>query len=429
MHRSDGPVDRGQRLERPAVDLDTRQEVTLPTRSATAWLGVRLTVAVLFLGLGASFVVSTAAVMQEFRHAGWLEIVLGHSHVLFFFPVFGLLVLAAFFVPTALLAYVYWVHIPFGKVRLLMGVVALAMLSYALALWMDRPPRWFWEASPRALALDRGSPNGCGQEGKPACLRAPLASTFSKLRAVAQTRTDLHQLARACIINPLTRPVDQHVRRYCFPADSDLDTPGCCRAQAGFSNALAKLHADPANRSRSGTLEALLLPGKVFFVALILIVGVLLATRREATTHLCPEWTSAMDRGVVIGALAMLVWPLMDYAYQQTANLLFGGGTSGLQMRISLFVAPWTVLMLSCFLQYHGRALEALGQFAFVAITLAGVAFYDQSYMWATRSLGIGADYWVVASLIALAVLGGVLLLWPRLSSTPPDASRLPART
>lgn len=429
MHRSDGPVDRGQRLEPSTVGLNTGHEVTLSSRSAMAWLGVRLTVAVLFLSLGASFVVSTAAVMHEFRHAGWLALVLGHSHVLLFFPVFGLLVLAAFFVPTALLAYVYWVHIPFGKVRLLVGVGVLGMLSYALALWMDKPPRSLWEASPRAVALDRGSPIDCGQGGQPACLRAPFASTFSKLRAIAQTKTDLHHLARACMINPLTRlPDSHHQKLYCFAADSNLDAFECCNAQARFANALLQLHADPGNRSGSGTLDALSLPGKFFFVLMIMIVGVLLATRRGAIAKLWPEWASAMDRGVVIGALAMLLWPLMDYSYQQTANLLFGGGHSGLQMRVSLFVPPWTVLMLSCFLRYLGRPLEALGQVAFVTIAVACVAFFDQLYMWAMRSLGIGADYWVVASLITLAVLGCVLLVWP-LRSTRPDPIDQPTRT
>ena len=52
----------------------------------------------------------------------------------------------------------------------------------------------------------------------------------------------------------------------------------------------------------------------------------------------------------------MLFWPAMDYGYQQTANVLFGRwGSAGPQLRLSLVIAPWALLLLFYFLTRLGK--------------------------------------------------------------------------
>src|SRR5262245_6079703 len=116
--------------------------------------GARIFVAVAYLILGASFVASSAILINEFRAGEWPLLVMAHSHLFFFFPVFALLALAAFYVPSVIFTHFYWNHLPYGKIRFLLGLVAVAALAVGLAWWLDAKPRAVWEVSPRALAAD-----------------------------------------------------------------------------------------------------------------------------------------------------------------------------------------------------------------------------------------------------------------------------------
>ena len=144
----------------------------------------RVFVAVVYLILGLSFVASTALLIQEFQGTDWRSMVIAHSHMFLFFPVFGILALAAFYLPSVVFADLYWRHLPYGKLRFLAGLVVLAALSYGVSWWLDAKPRAVWEVSPRALSADRGDPAGCGlgAGGAPACARAPILATLAKLR-------------------------------------------------------------------------------------------------------------------------------------------------------------------------------------------------------------------------------------------------------
>ena len=53
-------------------------------------VGARVFVALAFLLLGASFLLSTGILINEFRDAEWRSMVVVHSHLFFFFPVFFL---------------------------------------------------------------------------------------------------------------------------------------------------------------------------------------------------------------------------------------------------------------------------------------------------------------------------------------------------
>ena len=123
----------------------------------------------------------------------------------------------------------------------------------------------------------------------------------------------------------------------------------------------------------------------------------------------------------MIGALAMLFWPAMDYAYQQTSNALFGRFNPGLQLRLSLVIAPWALLLLFYFLRRFGKQGEMVGQISGVVLAAVAVLRYEQLNDWGVRLLGIGADQWFLAALTVLAFGGLIALLWLRRHSRYPQ--------
>src|SRR5882724_8307464 len=110
-----------------------------------AMTGARVFVAIAFFILGASFLASTALLIQEFQAADWWSMVVVQSHLFFFFPVFGLLALAAFYLPAVIFADLYWRHLPYGRLRFLIGLVVVAVVSVGVASWLDKKPRALYE--------------------------------------------------------------------------------------------------------------------------------------------------------------------------------------------------------------------------------------------------------------------------------------------
>jgi len=111
----------------------------------------------------------------------------------------------------------------------------------------------------------------------------------------------------------------------------------------------------------------------------------------------------------------------MDYAYQQTSNALFGRFNPGLQLRLSLVIAPWALLLLFYFLRRFGKQGEMVGQISGVVLAAVAVLRYEQLNDWGVRLLGIGADQWFLAALTVLALGGLIALLWLRRHSKYPQ--------
>ena len=376
-------------------------------------VGARIFVALCFVVLGASFVASTALLIYEFQRLDWLAMVVAHSHLFFFFPVLGVLALFAFYLPSVVFTHLYWNHLPYGKLRFLIGLVAVAAGSYGFAQYLDKPPRAIWEVSPTALLADKGAPG-----------RAAILDTLSETRKAAQTRVGLSNFARNCAPDPLMEAPDEMLKeRYCFPAKARLKGAECCQAQSRFAQSVSRLQADPNQRSMSAVYDQVFLPLKVFFVLVVIAIGGLLAYWRDRIDQHYRELMPRLERGVMIGALAMLFWPAMDYAYQQTSNVLFGRFNPGLQLRLSLVIAPWALVLLFYFLRRFGKQGEMVGQISGVVLAAVAVLRYEQLNDWGVRLLGIGADQWNLAFLTALAFGGLVALLWLRRRSRYPQAA------
>jgi hypothetical protein len=374
--------------------------------------GARVFVAVLFLILGAAFIASTAVLVREFQDLDWGAMVVAHSHLFFFFPVFGILALAAFYLPAVIFTDLYWRHLPYGKLRFLLGAIVVGGLSMFLAKLLDTEPRALWEISPGALVADRGEPQGCAASSG-SCRRAPIVSALADLRREGQSRLGLSKFARSCLVDRMLEfPDEMDKERYCFPAGAKLKGAACCEAQRLFRNEITRLQADPAQRSLSATYDRVFLPLKVFFILIVVLIAALLAKWRDRIDEFYRELVPTIERGVIIGAFAMLFWPIMDYGYQQTANVLFGR-FHGAQLRYSLVIVPWALLLLFYFLRRLGKQGELIGQIAGVVTAAVAVLRYEDLNDWAVRLLGIGTNMWVIGVLVALAVVGFVGLIRP----------------
>src|SRR5262245_21795176 len=166
-------------------------------------VGARIFVAVAFFILGASFLASTGLLIYEFRDLEWLTMVVVHSHLFLFFPVFGLLALIAFFLPSVVLTHLYWNHVPYGKARFILGFAVIASLAYGLAWSLDAEPRAIYEASPQALLADKGD-NAKGRE--------PILSVLADLRETAQHRFGLQSFGRTCKTDQLLEVPEEMVK-------------------------------------------------------------------------------------------------------------------------------------------------------------------------------------------------------------------------
>ena len=383
--------------------------------------GARIFVAVVYALLGAAFLASSAILIAEFRADDWFGILVAHSHLFFFFAVFGILALAAFYLPSVVFTHLYWTHLPYGRLRYVLGLIVVAALSAAVGWWLDAKPRAIWEVSPRALAADKGEAVACEASGS-TCRRAPILDALAGLREAAQHRVGLSKFARTCAVDPLLDiPEDMTKERWCFPAQSPLDGTACCRVQIRFAEAVARREADPEQRSLTAKLDVVFMPLKIFFVVILVVIGGLLAAWRNKLDQYYQQLVPDLERGVIIGAVAMLFWPLMDYGYQQTANVLFGRWV-GTQIRLSLVIAPWALLLLFYFLRHLGAYSAIVGQISGVVVAAVYVLRYESLNDWAVHLLGIGADPWTMLALVGIALLGLAALVWPRGAATAPTS-------
>lgn len=394
--------------------------------------GARIFVGLVFVALGASFLASTGLLIREFQGTDWLSMVVAHSHLFIFFPLLGILALVAFYLPAVIFTHLYWAHLPFGRLRFLAGLVAVGALTYWATGFLDKSPRALWEVSPQAFSADKGNPAGCGAGGS-ACQRASMPDVLTNLRQAGQQRVGLAKFARSCQLDEyLEETEDMRQLRYCFPAKAMLLGKACCEVQRRFSGEVDRLQADPAQRSLAATYDRFFMPLKIFFVLVVICIGVLLALWRDRVDEHYAALVPAMERGLIIGAFAMLFWPAMDYAYQTTSNIMFGRAGSGAQLRLSLVLAPWALLLLFYFLRRLGKQGEMIGQISGVIAGAVALLRYEELNDWAVRLLGIGTPPWMLAVLVGLAVSGFIGLIWPwRISPINADvaeSSGLPRR-
>lgn len=405
--------------------------------------GTRIFVIFVFSVIGIAFLSMPAVLIFEFGganpiepRADWLAIATLYSHHFLFFPVLGIFTLAAFYIPACVFVDMYWRVVRFGRARFLIGALVLAGLSFQVAGWLQDGAPAFWQLTPAALRQDRGSPEVCGPyqiPASPVCTscsvapkqpqtvcrsRQPLLKSLRDLREVSQNSVGLAPFARACSQSPLIEPPpSQNAQRYCFVSGNLTGAETCCAAQGDFNAVLRELYATVANRSMLDAAHRLTLPVFVFFMLILLAIGGLLVARRTAVDTFYSDWVIRLERGVILGALAMIVWPLANHAFVASSAVLYGTETRSTYVALAPFFSAlfglWALMILFYFYRKAERDAEGAGKALGVIASVLTVLNYSEIVSYAERFIGAGAGWealLVLLALLALAASGSSFL-------------------
>ncbi len=386
-------------------------------------LGARAFVFFVYVLLGASFVVVPALLIWEFGTEKALTFVTFDSHLFLFFPTLGLVALAAFYLPSCAFVDMYWRHVRLGPMRFLAGLVLLGAAAWYIGQGLaSNPHRSVWDLKPATLAEDKSEPAGCEESGR--CERVALLDGVTNLRKVSQNRIGVHEFYRSCRAEPLIgSDGSEEVKRFCFASTPLTDSPPlstdaeCCQAQQRYQSAIDRLYLDPTEQSITGRVHKLLLPGKVFFLFILLAISILLTVRHTGVKNHYPEQIARIEIGVLVGAAAMIFFPLMSQGYVQSADALFGvqqkGGFRAIVPLMSFLFGAWAMLLLLFSFRQHDHDLELAAKLAGVAASTIAVFKYDILVSIIVRYLGSGADELSVLLVFGLAILAVIVLLSP----------------
>lgn len=379
------------------------------------FLGVKLFVLGVFAALGLSFIALPITLMLEFPAADALTLATFYSHLFVFFPTFGVATLCAFYTPACVFTDMYWKHVRHGRLRFALGFGVVTAVAVSLAAWLgSSEERSMFEIAPDVLSKDVGEPSGCGATGRQVCRRLGVLAAANNVREVSQSRMGLAALARSCRVDPLLEPAlgTAQRKRFCFastplregaPLLTDAE---CCSAQKDFVDAIGVMYADKNQRSVTGRVHHALLAAKVFFMLVLLVISVLLAVRRTSLDSHYAGYLAGIERGVLIGAVAMVIYPVMSHAFLQSAALLYGATSEvGYRATAPYFTfafGAWAILLLLFFYRRRDKEIEALVRFGGVLAGAVAVFKYDLIIDVFVRGFGSGAT---AVTLIGLAVV------------------------
>jgi hypothetical protein len=397
--------------------------------------GTRIFVIFVFSVIGIAFLSMPAVLLFEFGGANpfdpraeWLEIATLYSHHFLFFSVLGIFTLAAFYIPACVFVDMYWRVVRFGRARFLIGALVLAGLSFQVAGWLQDGTPAYWQLTPAALQQDRGSPEICGPYQSSASVictncnvtlkqpqtvcrsRQPLLKSLRDLREVSQNSIGLAPFARACSQSPLIEPPSsQTAQRYCFVSGKLTDADTCCAAQRDFNAVLRELYATQANRSMLDAVHRITLPVFVFFMLILLAIGGLLVMRRTTVDTFYSDWVVRLERGVILGALAMIIWPLANHAFVASSAVLYGTETRSTYVSLAPFFSAlfglWALMILFYFYRKAERDAEGAGKAFGIIASVLTVLNYSEIVNYAERYIGAGAGWEALLVLLALLLL------------------------
>jgi hypothetical protein len=386
-------------------------------------IGARIFVFLAYLGIGLSFLATTAVLAHEFWNSGWFDFVTTDSHLFLFFPTLGIVALLAFYTPSTALTDLYWHHVPLGKLRFTLGILLLGAFSYLIAAeLLASPKRSAWEIAPAALKEDKGDPPGCALAASGTCQRLPVLQALKNLRQVSQTHLGLAEFIRDCDRDVLLEGTPgPESKRFCFastplsptpPLQSDAD---CCRAQERLTAAISAQVAYQERRSLTAKVHAWLLPLKVFFLLLLLAISVLLVLRHKSIEQYYKGNMARIEFGVIVGTAAALFFPFMSQAFVQSAEALYGvtgrGTFSLITPLLSLAFGAWTLLMVFFFYRRRDKEIEVLGKMGSAAAGVLAVLQYTILTAIFVRALGSGADAYSIIALTTICIIAAAVTL------------------
>ena len=380
--------------------------------------------------LALSFLVTTAVLMYEFGSfanpanlggSQWFSLAVLYSHLFVFFPTFGIMALAAFFIPASVFVDMYWHHVPYGRARFIAGFLVVAALSVAGAWLIDQSKvRSIWELKPGVLAADQGLPAGCANRAG-LCQRLPILQSVKTLRKVSADHVGLARFVRNCnpdIFIPL--PEARTEKRFCFAVsqlpDNDenvsradrekqhVTASQCCNAQRLTVTWLRDQRNVDDQRSLTGKVHVLLLPLKVFFLLVLLLVGAFLALRHVNIYTNYREIAPRLERGVLLGALVMLPWPMMNHAFFDSSAMLFGSAKGSIFRDmlpvLSVAYGAWGLLLLFYFYRRYEAETEMVAKVTGLIASGVAILKYELIIDYIVNFFGSGASAVSIGALL-----------------------------
>lgn len=364
-------------------------------------------VIVVFTILALSFLTTTAVLIHEFQNDNWFGIASFYSHLFLFFPTLGILALFAFYLPAAALLDLCLHHHRGGKVLIAAITAAIVAASAGLTgLLLDGAPA-FWWLKPATLESDQGRPAGCQAPG---CARLPILESLREVQLQSQKRMGLSPFVRNCDTYALMEtPPEQLQKRYCFVTKTKLTALECCRAQETFTSDITTLFNAEPEHSVTGKVHAALLPLKIFFLLMVLAIGVLLAMYRRSIDKHYKAYAGRIERGIMVGAIAMVVWPIANQSFLQSSTLLYGRAGEGLYASISpvmsLLFIGWAWMLVLFYFRQHQRDVEAAGRIGGAVASAVAFLKYNELVDYATRYIGSGAHAHELAGMAIFLVI------------------------
>ncbi|MEZ5926068.1 MAG: hypothetical protein R3D57_16990 [Hyphomicrobiaceae bacterium] len=401
-------------------------------------VGVRVFIAVLYSLIGLSFIGTTAVLIREFQNHGWLSLATFYSHLFLFFPLFGVVALVAFYTPSCVFLDMYWRHVKFGRARFLFGLLVVAGMAWGVAeIFLASSERSVWEVRPEVLDQDRANLGNC-TTSTAGCPRLPALDALENIRKVSQSRVGISELAPKCDRDLLVASsVTSDVRRFCFAStpylgdgQSRLSTDQeCCRAQRTLVSAVNSMAGGPDERSLTAQVHRYTLPFKVFFLLTLLVISGMLAFRRRQLEAHYSDYIATIERGVLVGTVAVLFYPVMSHAFLQSAALLYGSG-EGSNYRttaplLSFAFGCWALLVLFFFYRRRDKEVEAIGRIGGVVASVVAILKYDLLIDYFIRVAGSGAGITNVVLLGALCLLALLALYYKPTSELSVPAAAL----
>jgi hypothetical protein len=244
------------------------------------------------------------------------------------------------------------------------------------------------------------------------------------VREVSRSRLGLKDFVRSCELEPLIENAALGERkRFCFastplaPAARLATDAECCRAQHRYAQTILQLHGPAANRSVTALVHGWVLPIKVFFLFVLFAISVLLALRHKKVEWMYPRLIARIELGVLVGAVAMVFFPLMSQAFVQSTDLLYGtaqsSGFKPIVPLMSFAFGAWALLLLLFFHGRRDREVELATKLAGVMASAVALFKYDLVVALIVRTMGSGASPLAVAVLGAGAIAAVMLLVSP----------------
>lgn len=375
---------------------------------------------------------------RDLQDQPWFLLLTHYSDLFLFFPVFGVIALIAFFTPAAVLVDIYWnprrqgKHpIPFSHLRFGAAFVLVIALSIFLGQkTLGGSERTMWQLKPTVLKADKGA--GC-QANDLSCDRVSFLDALKNIRQLSRHRVTLVDLKQNCRQDLYVQPTaEKTTARYCPPRTKLsrngaitqvpwTDQAQCCMAEQQFDRAVKSGYEPTANRSDTDMLQQWLWPVYVFFLLTLVVISIMLAFRRKRIAEMYPEYSNAVDRGVLVGAIAMLMLPLMHIGFLLSTQLLHGAGGTASPHRVpetfTTIFGIWGALIVVFFLHPANRQAESFSRIMGVIATLVFAVKGDIITDYVVRLFGAGAGTWSLGLMIAIALsLLFVLWGWKRVS-------------